>query len=326
MISYLRTRYWVGPIGLILAAVILTVSGCGSSPLKQKGPATDADLERFNRAGRLAFDKGRLQQAASFYRKALDRAYVRDDTAAILDAQYNLAICLMNLQSYEEALGVIQDANNEMALADRDHSADFLLLEATLLHSSGDSDEAWKMTEQILSPATQASSIIKRKTHFLRGLIAGKQGDLDQLRAAIAALGQPEHPRLRADRQELVGHLAVAEQNWDAAVEAFDAAAKLRREALDYRGMVKALALAGNASEKAERAKEASIRYLRAGRSAGLQGLFDDALKWLNRAEQIASSANEAQIAREAGIYLQQVQEGSTTSPVGPGKKATPLE
>ena len=326
MISYLRTRYWVVPIGLILAAVILTVSGCGSSPPKQKGPATDADLERFNRAARLAFDKGRLQQAASFYRKALDRAYVRDDTAAILDAQYNLAICLMNLQAYAEALVVVEHAATEMALAGHGPSVDFLFLEATLLHSSGDSDEAWKMTEQILSPPIQASSVIKSKTHFLRGLIASKQGDLDQLRAAIAALGQPQQIQLRADRQELVGHLAMAEKNWDAAVEAFDAATKLRREALDYRGMVKVLALAGNAGEKAGRAKEASIRYLKAGRSAVLQGLLDDARRWLNRAEQIAYSTGEAQVAREARTYLRQLQEVTATAPVSPDKKAPLLE
>jgi len=326
MIRFLHSSRLAGIIGLLIAAAVLTVSGCGSSAPIQKGPAIDEDLERFNRAARLAFDRGRLQQAANFYRKALERAYVRDDTAAILDARYNLAICLMNLQSYEQALAVVQLANSELALAGRGRSPDFLLLEATLLHSSGDSDEARKITEQILSPPTQASSVIKSKTHFLRGLIASKQGDMDQLRAEIAALGQPQQIQLRADRHELVGHLAMAEKNWDAAVEAFDAATKLRREALDYRQMVKVLALAGNASEKAERAKEASIRYLRAGRSAGLQGLFDDALKWLTRAEQIANTANEAQIAREARTYLRQLQELIADSPVSPDKKATLLE
>jgi tetratricopeptide (TPR) repeat protein len=326
MIRFLHSSHLTGFIGLLMAAAVLTLSGCGSSAPRQKGPPIDEDLERFNRAGRLAFDKGRLQQAASFYRKALDRAYVRDDTAAILDAQYNLAICLMNLQAYAEALVVVQHATTEMALAGHGPSVDFLFLEATLLHSSGDSGKAWKITDQILSPATQASTLIKRKTHFLRGLIASKQGDLDQLRAAIAALGQPQQIQLRADRQELVGHLAMTEKNWDAAVEAFDATTKLRREALDYRGMVKVLALAGNAGEKAGRAKEASIRYLRAGRSAGLQGLFDDALKWLTRAEQIANTANEAQIALEARIYLRQLQKLIAASPVSPGKKAPLLE
>ncbi|MEJ2223367.1 MAG: hypothetical protein P8X80_21530 [Desulfobacterales bacterium] len=309
MIRHLRTRYWVGLIGLILIAVILTVSGCGSSPPKQKGPAIDADLERFNRAGRLAFDKGRLQQAASFYRKALDRAYVRDDTAAILNAQYNLAICLMNLQSYKAALVVVENANSEMALADRGDSIDFLLLEATILHRLGDSDEAWKITYQILSNPAQASSAVRSKTYFLRGLIASKKGDKGQLRESIAALGQPEHPRLLADREELVGHLAMAEQNWDAAIKAFDLSAKLRREALDYRGMVNVLALAGNASEKAERTRESAIFYLRAGRSAALQGLFDDAQKWLNQSVKLASNAGEDKIIQEARNCLQQIEE-----------------
>ncbi len=326
MIRYLRSLYLVWLIGLLTAVAILTVSGCGSSPPTHKGPAIDQDLERFNRAARLAFDKGRLQQAASFYRKALDRAYVRDDTAAILDAQYNLAFCLMNLQSYQEALGVVQHANTEMVLAGHGNSVDFLLLEATILHLSGESDEAWKISDQILATPTQASSIIESKTHFLRGLIASKQGDIDQLRAAIVSLGQPKRPLLRADRQELLGRLAMAEHNWDAAIEAFDEATKLRREALDYRAMVKVLALAGKASEKAGRPKEASIRYLRAGRSAVLQGLFEDALKWLNQTVQIANTAGEAQIAREAHVYLRQIEELTATSPDSSGKKATLLE
>jgi tetratricopeptide (TPR) repeat protein len=315
MIRYPHTPYRVGLIGLLLVTVILSLSGCGSSPPKQTGPVIDADLERYNRAARLAFDKGRLQQAASFYQKALDRAIVRDDTVAILDAQYNLAVCLMNLESYEEALGVVRNANIEMTLAGHGSALDFLLLEATILHRRGDLDEAWKMTDKILATSNQASSVIESKTHFLRGLIASKQGDMDQLRAALAALGQPEQPRLLADRQELIGHLAMTEQNWDAAIEAFDAAAKLRRETLDYRGMVKVIALAGKAGEKAGRAKEASIRYLRAGRSAMLQGLFDNAQKWLNRAEQIASTGGEAQIAEEARTYLRQLQDLSASSP-----------
>jgi len=294
-------------IGLLMAVAMLAVGGCGSAPPKQAGPAIDQDLERFNRAARLAFDRGRHQQAADFYRQALDRAYVRDDIQAILDAQYNLAFCLMNLQSYEAALGVVRNAKTEMARAGRGHSVDFLLLEATIFYRSGNSAEAWKITDKILSTRTQDASAITSKTYFLRGLIASRQGDIDQLRAAIAALGQPEDLRLRADRRELVGLLAMTEHNWDAAIEAFDGATELRREALDYRAMVRILALAGKACEEAGRAKAASIRYLRAGRSAVLQGLFDDARKWLNRAEQIAATAGEAQIAREARIYLGQM-------------------
>jgi tetratricopeptide (TPR) repeat protein len=326
MIRYLRTCYWVGLIGLILVASILTMSGCGSSPPKQTGPPPDADLERFSRAGRLAFDKGRLRQAASFYRKALDRAYIRDDTAAILDAQYNLAFCLMNLQSYEEALAAVQRASTEMTLTGHDRSVDFLLLEATILHRRGDLDEAWQITDQILSNSTQASSVIMSRTHFLRGLMASEQGDLDRLRAAINALGQPIQLQLRADRQELLGRLAMTEQKWDAASDAFDTAADLRREALDYREMRRELVWGGKAGEKAGRFREAAIHYLRAGRSAFLQNQFDDARKWLNRAAQLANTAGDDQIIQEARSFLQRLEDLTAVATEGSGEKASTEE
>jgi len=314
MIHCLRPAYFVWRIGLLLAIALLVFGGCGTSAPVQKGPAIDEDLERFNRAAQQAFDNGRLQQAVSFYQKALDRAYIRDDFRAVLDAQYNMAMCLINLQSYAEAFEVIQQAKTEMAIAGQSLAADFLLLEATVLHLRENSDAAWKITEQILAATPQASSIVQSKTHFLRGLIASKQGDTDKLREAIVSIGQPNLPQLRADRHELLGHLAMAEQHWDEAINAFEAATEARREDRDYRGMVKALALAGKASEKAGHADEASIRYLRAGRSAALQGQFDHALNWLNRAEQIARSAGEEQIVLKARVYLRELQESRAAS------------
>ena len=321
MITYFRSSCGVGIIGLLLVLAVLTLSGCGSSPPKQKGPAPDQELERFNSAARQAFDKGRFEQAANFYRKALERAYVRDDTAAILDAQYNLAVCLLNLQSDDEALEVIRRANTEMALAKHGGTVDFLLLEATILHRGGDLEAAWQATDQILSILSPSSPTIKSKTHFLRGLLASEQGDLGQLRVEITALGQPEHSRLRADRQELVGRLAMAEQNWDAAIDAFDKATNLRREMLDYRGMVRVVVAAGEASQKAGRTREAAIYYLRAGRSAFWQDQFDDARQWLNQSAQLATRAGEDHIIQEARSLLRQVEEQAATTPYGAGHK-----
>jgi tetratricopeptide (TPR) repeat protein len=326
MIRYLRSFYGMGFIGLLMAAAVLTLSGCGSSPPKQKGPAPDQALERFNRAARQAYDKGRLEQAANFYRRALERAYVRDDTAAILDAQYNLAVCLLNLNSHQEALDMVRRAKTEMALTDHGKSLDFLLLEATLLHRRGDLDQAWQITDQILSSQIEAASAIGSKTHFLRGLMASEQGDIAQLRAEIAALGQPEQSRLRADRQELVGRLAMAEQNWDTAIEALDLSATLRREAHEYRGMVRVVVLAGEASQKAGRTREAAIYYLRAGRSAFWQNQFDDARQWLNQSAQLANSAGEDHIIQEARSLLQQIDELDTASSGSHAEKASRVE
>lgn len=314
MTHYLRPADVVWRIGLLLAIAILFSGGCGSSARVQKSPAIDEDLERFNRAAQQAFDSGRLQQASAFYRKALDRAYIRDDFKAVLDAQYNLAICLINLQSYAEAFETIQQAETEIDMAGSSREADFFLLEATVLYFKQDLDAAWKITDQILAATPQASSIVQGKTHFLRGLIASKQGNTENLRKAIASMGQPAQPLLRADHQELLGLLAMAELNWDVAINAFEAATDLRREAREYRGMVKSLALAGQASEKAGHPVEAAVRYLRAGRSAALQGQFDDALIWLNQAEGIGSNAGEEQIAQQARIYIQELQESRAAS------------
>ena len=318
MIIYLRSSFRLGIISVLMAVAVLTLSGCGSSPPKQKAPAADQTLERFNSAARQAFYQGRFEQAANFYRKALERAYVRDDAAAILDARYNLAVCLLNLQSYDEALDGVRRAKTEMAIADHGKSVDFLLLEAIILYRGGDLNAAWQVTDQILSNPSRASSVVWSRTHFLRGMMASERGDIAQLRASVTALGQPEQSRLHADRLELAGRLALAEQNWDAAVEALDSAASLRREALDYRGMVRALVLAGEGSEKAGRNRQAAILYLRAGRSAFFNDQMADAQKWLNHSVQLASTAGEDKIIEEARSHLRQIQ-ALTTPPSGGG-------
>jgi tetratricopeptide (TPR) repeat protein len=314
MINCLRPGYLVWRIGLLLAIATLVLAGCGSSAPLQKGPLIDEDLERFNRAAQQAYDSGRLQQAVSFYQKALERAYIRDDYRAVLDAQYNMAVCLINLQSYAQASEVIQQAKTEMAMAGQRAAADFLLLEATVLYLREDSDAARAITDQILDASPPASSIVQSKTHFLRGLIANKKGDTDKLREAIVSMGQSDLSQLRADRQELLGHLAMLEQDWEKATDAFETATELHRECLDYRSMAKALALAGEASQKAGHAYEASIRYLKAGRSAALQSQFDNAFNWLKKAAQIAESAGEAEILQKALAYMRELQASKADS------------
>jgi tetratricopeptide (TPR) repeat protein len=309
MTHRLRTLYLIGFFGLLLAVAVLILGSCGSSPVVQKGPVADQDLERFNRAAQQAFDIGKLQQAAAFYRKALERAYIGDDSGAIIDAQYNLAVCLMKLQSYQEALEVVRQAKAKMARAGQSNSADFLLLEATILQRTGNSEQGWNITNQILATTPPASSIIQSRTHFLRGLIANQRGDMVKLREAIVSLAKPKEFQLRADRWELLGYLAMAENNWAEAVEAFDEAAKLRQEVLDYRSMVRVLALAGEASERAGHAKAAAVRYLRAGRSAALQGDDVHAQSWLIKAERLANQAGDDHIAQESRAYLKQIQD-----------------
>ena len=116
-------------------------------------------------------------------------------------------------------------------------------------------------------------------------------------------MGTPFAMGLRADREELVGRLAMAQSNWNEAIEAFDKTAEFRRDDFDYSEMVNGLALAAWACEQAGKLSDASKRYLRAGRSAARQGESREALNWLSRAEKLAGEAGDEATAKEARSY-----------------------
>ena len=288
---------------LFCAIFLVGGVGCSSSPTEQSRSGVDEEFERTNRAARMAFDNGRLQQAVGLYNQALERAYVLDDLNAIVDAQYNLAVCLTGLNSYVEALERVNQSKAELARTNQSIPADILLLEATIGYRMGKLEDAWLLTDKILLGPSRLSEAVQSKTHFLRGLIAGEWDDINQLRQEITSLGEPSTVGLRADREELVGRLAMAEGNWNEAVEAFDRTAELRRDDFDYSEMANALALAAWACEQAGKLSEASKRYLRAGRSVARQGENRDALNWLNRAEKLAGEAGDEPTAKQARSY-----------------------
>ena len=61
-------------------------------------------------------------------------------------------------------------------------------------------------------------------------------------------------------------------------------AASIRQEGLDYRGMARALAVAGRRRSRAGERELAADLYLRAGRSAAAQSDAATARPWLERA------------------------------------------
>jgi tetratricopeptide (TPR) repeat protein len=309
---------WARAVTWVVVLIFLSAPyGCGSQQTARQGPPVDRDLERTNRAARIAFDNGRIQQAANLFRQALERAQLRDDLAAAIDARFNLAVCLTLLQSDQEALALVLQAREDLSRAGQPVTNDLLLLEATILYRQGELDKAWHITENILQTTDGISSPVQSKIHFLRGLIANDRSDWVKLRLEINALGKPNSPALRADQQELIGHLSMAERNWDEAVLAFDEAAALRRQILDYRGMVKALAKAGEAYERRGRPVPAAQRLLRAGQSAARQGDSRQARLWLDRAARLAEQGGDGELAQEARLQLAELQEERVVSPSG---------
>jgi tetratricopeptide (TPR) repeat protein len=294
-----------------LCVVIILIGGvsCSSSPTEQRPAEIDGEFERMNRAARTSFDNGRFRQAADYYSQALARAYVLDDVNAIVDSQYNLAFCLLRLHDYDQAIQQVNQSRAELTRAGHRIPADILLLEATIVYRIGKLDDAWQLADTILLEPDRLTEAIRSKTHFLRGLIAAEWDDINQLRQEIVSLGMPSAAGLRADRQELVGRLAMAQSNWNEAIEAFDKTAEFRRNDFDYSEMANALALAAWACEQAGKLSDASRRYLRAGRSAARQGESREALNWLSRAEKLAGKAGDELTAKEARSYRKWIEE-----------------
>ena len=106
---------------------------------------------------------------------------------------------------------------------------------------------------------------------FLKGRIAADHGDAAGIGNALAALGGSSNPELRADRLELTGRLELLEDRPERALAVFRDSADLRRDAEDYLGMARVLALAGEAAERAGLGTEAADLYFRAGRSAEVE-------------------------------------------------------
>ena len=307
MTLHLSTGFKFRIVVLVLTLILLTVGGCSSSRVVPQSSGVDENSTRLNRSARIAYDMGQLKQAANLYRQALNRAYLRDDRKAVVDAQYNLAVCMLGLRSYDEALVWVHRAQKELVHGQQRVTADILLLEAVVLFRTGKLDEAWQITDQILSMSEISPVTVESKTHFLRGLIADQRGDADQLGREIDALAKYSEPGGRADHKELTGRLAMASGNWEAAIEAFDETVRLRREDRDYGEMAQALALGADACQRADQPSRAATRYFRAGRSAVQQANHQDAIKWLNRAVQLAGQAGDEPLKQEVGDYLKSI-------------------
>ena len=295
------------PAWLMLVLLAPGLIACAPNKPAEEIPAADNRMERTNRVAQIAFQSCRYAQAASLYRKVAELAYEHDDISGAVDAQYNAAVCLVRLERVDEADALLQRTKAELDRADRAEPAELRLLEATVLYRQRRYQEAWALTGEIIAnlPESQAA----HRAQFLRGLIAADQDDEARLRMVMADIGASDDDRLKADRLELAGHLAFLEERYDASVADFAESARLRSAVSDYRGTVRSLAKAGEAAEAAGRPSQASVHYLRAGRSALHQGARERAYDLLTRARTLADQACDAETAREAQIYLSLLEE-----------------
>ncbi|MEZ4599066.1 MAG: hypothetical protein R2940_04675 [Syntrophotaleaceae bacterium] len=289
---------------LLLAAAPFTLVGCSSKNPAERMPVGDDHLNRLNRSARLVYEKSEYAEAARLYQQALQRARLRNGFAEIVDAHYNLAVTLLQQDDVAGARRQIDAAKAGFQRQDSKFPPAFRLVDAVLLYRADRRDQAWEVTDLILEEKGRAGPEVLGRTHYLRGRISADRGDAAGIQSAITAMGSPDPPDLKADLDELRGYLGLSQQRWADAAVAFDRAAWLQRQLLNYRAMAAATALSAGALERDGRSRAAAIRYFQAGRSAGLRGDREAARDWLTRAANLAEKAGDSETVEEVGKLL----------------------
>jgi hypothetical protein len=291
-----------------MVIAVLALAACGGGPSGEPPPPPDNQLEQANRAGTQALSMDKPDLAVRQYKTALQRAYERDDAGAIADISYNLALAQMKVGDAKAALATVRTSLTNL---ERRHAAvppQLYLVQAAAAYRSGDTALAETAAQEASSHPSNDPNTVAR-AWFIRGLIAAQRADRAGLAQAIAALPPSKEPDLQADRDELLGRQALLDGKPAEALALLEQSATGRQLALDYRGMARALALAGEAAVGAGRSSDAADLYLRAGRSALLQGDTATALPLLKQAEDLARQTNQPSIVEEIGRLRKMAQE-----------------
>lgn len=249
------------------------------------------------RAGEQALTLERSEAAIAEYRRAFERALARDDAAAIGDYGYDLAVAQLVANQPREALASIRMTRIELARRSASSFPALDLAEATAEYRLGERDKSDRLAIEIATGSDMATA---NHAIFLRGLIADEKGDAAGLNEAIVALGQPTAADQQADAAELSARRDIRQGRFEAAIAEAERSIDLRRDALDYRGMARALAVAGDAEARAGDRQEAAAFYMRAGQSSAALGDAESAHRWLGRSMSLGSDPglrDEARIA-----------------------------
>lgn len=278
-----------------MVPILSLIAGCGGA--HQSPTPEDTRLHNDARAAGLAFSLERPEEAATQYERALERARARDDAAAIGDYGYDLAVAQLAGNHPKQAMASVRMTRAELARRGVVAFPELELAEATALYRLGDKAASNSLAGKVAAGDDPAAAA---RARFLLGLIADETGDAAGLDAAIASLAQPGSADQQADVDELLARRDLRRGEFSTAIAEAERSADLRRTALDYRGMARALAVAADAEVHAGDARAAAELYMRAGQSAAAQGDADTARSWLRRATELGNDPAIYEAARQA--------------------------
>jgi len=268
------------------------------------------------RTARAEFARGRPEQAATTYRRALSRARAIDDPTCISDAAYNLAACLTCLDEHEQARPFLREAKAEVGRT-QGNTTHIVLLEAKVASRQGKDEEAVALLEKLTAlPAQSLDRIHRTEIHLLKGHLACDRANVpearSQSRSAVMLAEDIDDPSVRANVAGLAGRAHMIAKEYGPAAREFDAEVGHLREACRYADMVQALERAGEAHLASNDEAAAAERFFRAARSTFAQGNISKGLKLADRATAAAKKVDGPELLMSIRAIRDEILSAST--------------
>ncbi|MDI2113413.1 hypothetical protein [Commensalibacter nepenthis] len=290
----------------LFVPVLIGLAACGGG--QEPDPVRDDPFDRTMNVADEAVFYDRLQQAETSYQKSFDYAITSDDAANINDAGYNLAIIQLGLNNVQDALKTVAKTSNELKIRRQENSPQLELISAAIFYRMNrflDAALAAKQAEK------SKDEDIQERAYFLSALIANDENNLNEVAQYSQKLDQllsqskaKIEESWKADQKELHALLAYKQGEFDQAMTNAKEAQDIRRNQVEYRAMVRTLALQGLISEGEKNFISAAQFYVRAGKSALLLKDYAEAKKYLDRAAGLHADQLTYQLASDALIDL----------------------
>ena len=174
----------------------LALAACGGGTPADTGPPRDIKLDQASTAGTQAMSMELPDVAVRQYKVALARAYERDDSRAIADVAFNLALAQTKAGDAKGAVATAQAAEAELDRRRTPVPAELSLVKAAASYRSGDSSGAMAAARQALDRQASDPDVVPR-AWFIVGLVAADQDDAPRSRRRSPPFDRPDRPTLK---------------------------------------------------------------------------------------------------------------------------------
>jgi len=249
-----------------------------------------------------------LDSEIKHFKSELDLARAANDSAAIAQNSYNLAVCALEISDTKNAVSLLGEARAELLSMKKDTLSTYVM-EAQALKKEGRIDEALEIArkaEKMLKWATEHGVELQCRV-VLADLVAEK-GDISGAKACLKKIEslseKVESPVIKSMAAGVTARINMLEKKYVEAAAMYDEEASLLKNAGLFEKMAKSLEFAGNAYVLANMHLNAADRYFRSGRSLFFSGNAELGRKNAELAAEMAKTANDStMVARVSELF-----------------------